>query len=200
MEKSSGCICLAFALVFFFGPMDGLAGMYVCKDKRGSVSFTNVPGSPDCSPFSLKKGRYGRSLSKGRRSFDSRAYDKDIASVSRRYNVDQHLIKAIIHTESYFDHRAVSKRGAQGLMQLMPGTARELRVYNPFNPKENIDGGTRYFKRLLDTFGGNVKLSLAAYNAGPGKVQRANGIPPIPETVRYVEKVLRQYRIYKTGS
>jgi len=200
MEKSSGCICLAFALVFFFGPMDGLAGMYVCKDKRGSVSFTNVPGSPDCSPFSLKKGRYGRSLSKGRRSFDSRAYDKDIASVSQRYNVDQHLIKAIIHTESYFDHRAVSKRGAQGLMQLMPGTARELRVYNPFNPKENIDGGTRYFKRLLDTFGGNVKLSLAAYNAGPGKVQRANGIPPIPETVRYVEKVLRQYRIYKTGS
>ena len=197
---SSGCICLVFTLVvFFIGPMDGLAAMYVCKDKRGRVSFTNVPGSPDCSAFSLKKRGYGRSLSRGKRSYDTRAYDKDIANVSRRYNVDQHLIKAIIHTESYFDHRAVSKQGAQGLMQLMPGTARELRVFNPFNPQENIDGGTRYFKRLLDTFGGNVKLSLAAYNAGPGQVQRANGIPPIPETVRYVEKVLRQYRIYKTG-
>ena len=84
-------------------------------------------------------------------------------------------------------------------MQLMPATARELRVLNPFNPQENIDGGTRYFRRLLNTFGGNVKLSLAAYNAGPGQVLQAKGVPPIPETIRYVNKVLRQYRVYKTG-
>ncbi len=184
--------------VFFFGQPDAQAMIYVCKDARGGVSFTNAPSQPDCKVFS-KKTRSRSVLSSGRKTYDSDRYDKEITRVSRRYNVDPHLIKAIIRTESDFNHRAVSKQGAQGLMQLMPGTARELRVFNPFNAKENIDGGTRYFRRLLDTFDGNVKLSLAAYNAGPGQVQRANGIPPIPETVRYVKKVLHQYRLYKTA-
>ena len=198
--KFSGCLFLAAALLLLvLNPGNGRAAMYKCRDARGGISFTNVPTSSSCTPFSLKKRRSVNLGYGGHRAYNSKVYDKDIARVSRRYNVDQHLIKAIICAESDFNHRAVSKRGAQGLMQLMPATARELRVYNPFNPRENIDGGTRYFKSLLKTFGGNVKLSLAAYNAGPGQVLRANGIPPIPETVRYVKKVLRQYRIYKKG-
>jgi len=172
--------------------------MYMCKDKLGKVSYTNAPVSSDCRIFSKKKRRRveGRQ-SRGSRMHGSGLYDRDIARVSRRYNVDPYLIKAIIQTESDFDHRAVSKHGAQGLMQLMPETARELSVFNPFNPQENINGGTRYFRDLLNIFDGNIKLSLAAYNAGPGTVRRAEGIPPIPETVRYVKKVLRQYRTYK---
>ena len=192
-------LSLALALaVFFTGQTDALATVYVCKNLRGGEIFTNVPSRPDCKIFS-KKARSGSLRSSGRKTYDSGRYDKDITRVSRRYNVDPHLIKAIIQTESGFNHRAVSKQGAQGLMQLMPGTAKDLRVFNPFNPRENIDGGTRYFRNLLDTFGGDVKLSLAAYNAGPGQVQRANGIPPIAETIRYVKKVLRQYRVYKTA-
>ena len=184
--------------VFFIGQTDAQAMIYMCKDSKGGVSFTNVPSLPDCTIF-MKKTRASSLRSGGWKSYDSGRYDEDITRVARRYNVDPHLIKAIIQTESDFNHRAVSKQGAQGLMQLMPETAKELHVFNPFNPKENIDGGTRYFRRLLNTFGGNVKLSLAAYNAGPGQVQQANGIPPIPETVRYVKKVLRQYRVYKTA-
>ena len=82
-------------------------------------------------------------------------------------------------------------------MQLMPGTARELRVSNPFNAKENIDGGTRYFRKMLDSFDGNLVLSLAAYNAGPGLVARTGGVPKIKETRRYINKVLKRYKVYK---
>ncbi len=192
-------LSLALAcIIFFICQTNALAAIYVCKDSKGRVNFTNVPSLPDCKVFSKKK-RGGNFLNSARKIHGSGKYDKDITQVSKRYNVDPHLIKAIIKAESDFNHRAVSKKGAQGLMQLMPETARELRVFNPFNPRENIDGGTRYFRYLLDTFGGDIKLSLAAYNAGPGKVQRANGIPSIPETIRYVKKVLKQYRVYKTS-
>ena len=199
MREYRGILFLALLLaVFLFCRTDAYAMIYVCKDSRGGVSFTNVPSLPGCKVFS-KKSKSRWSGNDRRKRHDSGRYDLDITRVSRRYNVDPHLIKAIIQAESNFNHRAVSKQGAQGLMQLMPGTARELRVLNPFNPQENIDGGTRYFRRLLNTFGGNIKLSLAAYNAGPGQVLRAKGVPPIPETIRYVNKVLKQYKVYKTA-
>jgi len=183
--------------VFLSYQTDAQAMIYVCKDPRGGISFTNVPSLPSCKVFSKKsKPRWSGSIS--RNKHDSGRYDTDITRVSKRYNIDPYIIKAIIQAESDFNHRAVSKQGAQGLMQLMPETARELRVLNPFNPQENIDGGARYFRHLLNTFGGNIKLSLAAYNAGPGQVLRAKGVPPIPETIRYVNKVLRQYRVYKS--
>jgi soluble lytic murein transglycosylase-like protein len=104
---------------------------------------------------------------------------------------------AVIKTESDFDQFALSKTGAQGLMQLMPETARELNVLNPFNPHENIDGGTRYLRRMLDLFDGNLRLSLAAYNAGPTLVGRLQKVPRIPETIRYVKKVLAHYKKYR---
>lgn len=176
---------------------EGQATMFICKDSRGGTRFTNVPSTPGCTEIVLKGGTMGRVPFGGRKGYDPGRYDREIARVSRKYKVDPFLIKAIIHTESDFDHRAVSKRGARGLMQLMPDTARELHVRDSFNVRQNIDAGTRYFKRLLDMFKGNVRLSLAAYNAGPRLVQELNDVPPFPETVRYVKKVLDQYRIYK---
>jgi soluble lytic murein transglycosylase-like protein len=116
-----------------------------------------------------------------------------IKEASKKYNLPQALIKAVVKAESNIDPNAVSRAGAMGLMQLMPETAKELGVANPFDPKENIDGGVRYLKSLLDEFG-DLKLALAAYNAGPGRVRRTGGIPQIEETKRYVERVLKFYR------
>jgi len=115
---------------------------------------------------------------------------------SRQYQVDCALIKAIIKAESDFDHRAVSKKGAQGLMQLMPDTADAMKVEDPFDPKENIFAGTRYFSLLLKKFKNDKTLALAAYNAGPEEVESRNGVPPFPETKNYVKKVLNYYRTY----
>lgn len=175
------------------------ATMYLCRDSSGTLNFTNVPNSNDCKSYKLgkKKKSYG-SYSSWAGNLDRSKYDTEIRKVGRRYDVDPPLIKAIIHTESDFDHRAVSKAGAQGLMQLMPETAKELKVFDPFNPKENIDGGTRYFRKIMDQFNGNLILSIAAYNAGPGLVSRTGGVPRITETRRYVNKVLRHYKIYKS--
>ncbi|MFZ7110884.1 MAG: lytic transglycosylase domain-containing protein [Desulfatiglandales bacterium] len=105
----------------------------------------------------------------------------------------------MIKAESDFDHRAVSKKGAQGLMQLMPQTATKMKVANPFNPEENIFGGTRYLSLLLERFNNDESLALAAYNAGPEKVKDYQGIPPYPETKSFVTKVLNFYERLKSG-
>jgi soluble lytic murein transglycosylase-like protein len=113
--------------------------------------------------------------------------------------VDPLLIKAIIRAESGFDQFATSAKGAQGLMQLMPETARDLRVGNPYNAAQNINGGTRYFKKLLDTYEGDLSRSLAAYNAGPGRVAKKGPLPRIKETITYVQRVTRYYQLYQQG-
>ena len=173
------------------------ASMYVCRDKSGAMSFTNAPTSANCSQHSLSDSGRIRIPRSEHAGGTPTSYDQDINRIAQRYQLDPPLIKAIIHTESYFNPRAVSRRGAQGLMQLMPETAQDLQVANPFNPLENIDGGTRYLRWLLDSFNGDLILSLAAYNAGPGLVSRTGGVPQIRETREYVDKVLKQYRIYK---
>jgi membrane-bound lytic murein transglycosylase B len=118
--------------------------------------------------------------------------EKSILNAARRYNLPPGLIKGVIRAESNFQIAAVSHAGAQGLMQLMPATAKELGVRNPFDIEENIDGGARYLRQMLDSFGGDVKVALAAYNAGPGAVERYGGrIPPYQETEEYVDRVLR---------
>jgi soluble lytic murein transglycosylase-like protein len=173
------------------------ASMYVCKDARGKKYYSNMPESGRCSAlvtqrtssfsFSGTWPRYSK-YSNGKVRYNSQ-----IDYYGKRYNIDPDLIKAIIKAESGFDRYAVSSRGAQGLMQLMPATARELKVFDPFNPEQNIDGGVRYLRSLLKMFNGNLVLSLAAYNAGPTLVRKTGGVPRINETRRYIKKVLAYY-------
>jgi hypothetical protein len=119
-----------------------------------------------------------------------------ISIVAKQHEVDPSIVKAIIMAESHYNPKAVSNKGARGLMQLMPVTARELGVKNSFDPVQNIDGGVKYFKMLMVRYKGNVKLALAAYNAGVGKVQAYNGIPPYKATRVYIKKVLKYHRYY----
>jgi soluble lytic murein transglycosylase-like protein len=120
-----------------------------------------------------------------------------IERIANRYEIDPALIKAIVMVESSYNSRAVSKSGARGLMQLMPSTAEALGVEDIFNPEHNIIGGVRYFKQLLNRYNGNIKLALAAYNAGSGKVEKYNGIPPYKATHTYIAKVIKYYQYYK---
>ena len=124
-------------------------------------------------------------------------YHMFIIQTASHYQVDPALIKAIIMAESGYNTKAVSKRGAKGLMQLMPKTAQSLGVEDIFNPHQNITGGVQYFKHLVNRFNGDVKLALAAYNAGSRNVRNYNGVPPFKATRSYIKKVFKYYQIYK---
>jgi soluble lytic murein transglycosylase-like protein len=129
----------------------------------------------------------------GNSSATPQEVDTAIEQAARRHNVDANLVRALIRVESNFNSKAVSRKGAMGLMQLMPSTARQLKVTNPFDPMQNVDAGVRHLKQLLQDFNGNVKLSLAAYNAGAGAVHRSAGIPNYLETRNYVSRITSLY-------
>ncbi len=205
--KTLRYIPLITIFILAFSYENSTARMYRCLESNGSVRYTDTLEHKNCRPmvfnnletsYSRKTLRYsGKSRSIRHLS---KKYDKLISYYGVRYNIDPHLIRAVIRTESAFNPRAVSKKGAQGLMQLMPDTARELRVADPFNPSDNIDGGCRYLRKLLNTFKQDVRLALAAYNCGPTVVKRERSVPRIPETVNYVKRVLKFYREYKNGA
>lgn len=158
--------------------------IYRYIDKNGVMCFSNI-SSPVATPIA------------GRRALDFRKNDENnfhdaIEMYGEQYGVDAKLIAAIVRCESNFNPMAVSPKGAQGLMQLMPDTARMVNVDDPFDPLQNLDGGIRHFKSLLTTFG-DTRLALAAYNAGEGAVRKYNGIPPFTETRNYVDTIMSLY-------
>jgi len=183
--KWAGAAGLALSL---FTVIPVSADIYRYVDKDGAWHFTNVRTDTQYKLY-IKTPR--KTPSKY-----IKEYEGIILQASRRFEVDVSLVKAIIKAESYFDHKAVSNKGAQGLMQLMPQTSDAMAVENPFDPEENIFGGTRYLSLLLKRFNNDKRLAVAAYNAGPERVEACNGIPPIDETERFVKKVMNYYRDY----
>jgi soluble lytic murein transglycosylase len=161
------------------------AAMYSFVDNEGRLHFTNVPAD--------QRYREVPGYEALRRTAVHGRYGKFIKDAAERYSLDPELIKAVIKVESSYNPFAVSEKGAMGLMQLMPETAKEMQVGTPFEAKENIMGGSRYLRKMLNLFEGDLELGLAAYNAGPNKVLQNGTIPKIPETEQYVKKVMQEY-------
>ena len=177
------------------------AGIYRYEDERGVIHFTNCPRDPQFKLY-IRESKEDVGGEENRASVppvrDQSQFDSLIEELSKKHNVDFALVKAMIKVESGFNPLAVSRKGAKGLMQLMPETAQRMNVANIFNPRENIDGGIRYFRYLLSLFNNDLRLSLAAYNAGENIVSELRSIPPYRETVDYVRKVLNYYQSYKS--
>jgi soluble lytic murein transglycosylase len=186
-------ILIGCTIIIIFLAPGALADIYRYIDENGVMHFTNAPtsSSNEFKLFLRERGTPAPSW------YHSEKYDDLITSASERFGVSFPLLKAIIKAESDFDARAVSKKGAKGLMQIMPQNFKLLGIKDPFDPTQNINAGARYFRQLYDRFKGKLALSLAAYNAGPTAVDRYKTIPPYEETEEYVRRVLKYYYNYK---
>jgi hypothetical protein len=169
--------------------LEARAQIYTRRNLNGVVEATNVPDKGDFRLTYPGKGTLIHSQVYRLRPSYNGEFNHHIDAAARLHGVEVSLVRAVIQIESDFDHLAVSSKGARGLMQLMPDTARALGVANPFDPRQNIFGGVRYLRQLLDQFRGDVSLALAAFNAGPNAVTRFGGIPPFRETRDYVAKI-----------
>lgn len=170
-------------------PRPAGAQVYKLVAPDGTVHFTNTPTDPRYQRTAFTSATVAGWLRLP--GGDTGPYLREIRDAALRYGVPERLVTAVIHVESSFNPRAVSRKGARGLMQLMPETASNLGVRDTFNPRDNIDGGVRHLRGLIDRFGNNLPLALAAYNAGEGAVAGYGGIPPYAETREYVTRILR---------
>lgn len=184
--RRGAALCLGVILSVCAAFAGADAAVYGYVDAQGTSHYTDAPTRTHFRPLPGFGLPPDANLERGQ-------YAELIHAIASEYGVDASLIKAIIRTESNFDQHAVSRKGARGLMQLMPGTAGRYAVGNVFDPAENIRGGVRYLRSLQERFPGQLHLAIAAYNAGEGAVLRYNGIPPYAETRQYVARVLRLY-------
>jgi soluble lytic murein transglycosylase-like protein len=185
-------VLLTAPLAFGAAPADAAGGTYSRVDEEGVTHLTNAPTDPRFRRLSGGvSGSASGWLAVPQAARGSR-WGQEIQEIAGRYGVDPTLVHAVIGAESAFNPWAVSRKGAQGLMQLMPRTASALGVRDSFNPRDNIEGGVRHLRYLLDRYPGNVPFALAAYNAGEGAVDYYGGIPPFPETQQYVQRILQR--------
>lgn len=189
-------VSLLFFLLNVFIPANVMAEIYTYEDDNGTIHFSNVPTDPQYTMIIPPKVEPRQTGKKEKQDSRQGEFNKLIADKSYQYGLDPALVKAVIAVESDFNPRAVSEKGAMGLMQLMPLTAKDLGVSNTFDPTANVDGGVRYLRYLLDYFNWDIELALAAYHAGKSRVERHLGIPPIPATHAYVKKVKTTYSNY----
>ncbi|MEW6368240.1 MAG: transglycosylase SLT domain-containing protein [Acidobacteriota bacterium] len=186
----------ALLVICLVQPAAVRAEVYTYLDAKGVYTITNIPPGEDVALIKTVDDD-GKETVYGPLQIvpvtPPELYEDDIVSIARAHGIDPELVKAVIWVESAYNPRAVSNKGARGLMQLIPATAQRFGVSNIFDPTENITGGVKYLRFLLDIFNENTKLSLAAYNAGEEAVQRHNGIPPYRETRRYVELIAKIY-------
>ena len=182
-------ILVAVLSVFVTVPV-AQADIYMFIDSQGVLHFTNTPTSSEYKLYIKERPKPAAATIK---------YDGIIQEASDKFDLSFFLIKAIIKVESDFDSRAVSKKGALGLMQIMPQNLQAFNIREPYDPKDNIMGGSRYFKSLIERYSGKLPLALAAYNAGPTIVDKYRNIPPIKETEDYVKKVMKYFYLYKNS-
>ena len=185
-----------------WAPASAVAQVYKWVDENGVVTFSNIAPPTDQEYQVLRFPCYAsdpkcRSVSWDKVPLNTQAYRREIQSAASFNALEESLIRAIIHAESAYQPDARSPKGAQGLMQLMPQTAAELKVADPFDPADNIEGGARYLAQLLSEFDGDLDLAAAAYNAGPNAVYQHGGIPPYDETQEYVRRVKILYKRYQ---
>ena len=185
--KKSAIACIVLVGSVFLLPRPAPAAIYYQIDQNGVAHFTNAPTEPGYRLFQPGVLPAGTRLTPA-------SIEQLIEAIGAEHDLDPDLIRAVIRAESNFNPRAVSRKGAQGLMQLMPGTIWRLSVGDAYDPRENIGAGVRYLRELLDLFRGDLTLALAAYNAGENAVLRYRGVPPYQETQGYVTKVLKWYR------
>jgi soluble lytic murein transglycosylase-like protein len=186
-KRGKTVFCFLIMLFLLSLSPRAFSDIYRYKDDNGIWHFTNIKSD--------KRYRLYIRTPREKPSAYIKKFEGIIEQASSRFGVASSLIKAVIKAESDFDHRAVSDKGAKGLMQLMPETAGAMDVRDPYDPEENIFGGTRYLSRLLVRFR-DIKKALAAYNAGPDLVDKYQGVPPIPETRTFVQKVMNYYQRY----
>jgi len=222
--KSANLLFFAL-LVTLFPPLSAANTISQQRDSDGTIEFSNqtntgptgstiiykseandIPTFSDQRPtdvsfevlrFNCFACNPGSKINWHNVKLNTKDYDSIVRRTASRYQIDPALVRALIHAESAFKAKAVSPAGAQGLMQLMPATAKQLGVNNALNPQQNIQGGVKYLAQLLREFDGNINLATAAYNAGPGAVKKYGGIPPYKETQVYVERVNILYQRYK---